>query len=351
MSNLSLSNMFQYINENKKYLEGYDSVNAGVMNPDRHAHLFKKIERDSFEKAEEMKVLCSENYSDRNVIKGMPEHIIGGKFGQEMKKKIENCMSDYYKGNKTKDEVKEFFRECCTAMRVYCTSNLQTTGYNEKDNQQIIGDIFVVFSKENQRAAVRTNMDEGVEINRKYGGDRGDATRGYAYYNSFYYYECEAMRDIFREMTVEMSEKWEVPEIDTKEIEKNTIYTLDGSLDFNSGWNQQCRNTLGVGSMINQSVAPPKDFKMFFNPTAGVSQWAGILRVEFGGVAIEREVPFDYKGNDIFNVSELIKLTLDDKESQRAINEFLRNFEIFTISYASLTGLNSIRGNHQAKLY
>lgn len=350
MNKLDLSSVPSYSEENRKYLEGYGTVIPGVSNHEKHSHLFQKIKHDSFEKADEMKVLRSEIYKNESVVRGMPEHVISGEFGQEMKENIRNCLLDYYAGNKTMEDIKNLFTECCNAMREYCTSSLQTTGYNEADNQQIIGQIFEIFSKENQRAARAANSAEGNAINKEYGGDsRGNEQKGYSYYNSFYYYEVEAMRDVFREMTGKMAQSWRIPEIDTEKIEKNTQYTLDGSLDFNSGWNYLYRNNMSVSSIINENEVPPRDFKMFFNASKGDLQFAGILKVEIGGITIKREVPFDSKDSDIFNISELIKISMDDKEKQEIINKFLKNFEIFTPTYGTLTKLNSVWGNYQRK--
>lgn len=295
--------------------------------------------------------MTSENYNDILKVKGMPSTVFVGSFGEKMEDEITDCMSDYYSGKKSKDDVKAFFEECCSSMRIYCAQQRLTTGKNEADNQQIVGQVFEMFSKCNQRQALAANREEGIEINRQYGGDNaGKVNSGYAYYNAFYYHECEAMRDVFRDMAGKMTDKWGISEIDTCQIEQNTSYTLDGGLDFNSGWNFKYRNNVGVGSMIDEGIVPPKDFKMFFNATKGNSEFAGILYFECGDTFIKTEVPFEYKGNDVFNVSELIKFKGKDKGQEKEINAFLRNFEIFTVTQSSLSQMTLIRGNHQWRL-
>lgn len=346
----SLNNMLNYFNENKKYLEGYKTEDLMIFKAGIHDHLFKEVKYDAFEKTEEMKVLRSENYSKNKVKINKFEMDTVGAFNNELQGKIRNCLSDYYAGDKTVEEVKDFFQESCMAMRVYYTGQLKTSGNNEADNQKIVSKIFEIFSKENQRAALKANKEEGIEINKEYGGNpQGEINRGYAYYNSFHYYECESMRDVFRESALEVSAEWELPEIDLAEVEKHTIYTLDGALDFNSGWNYQYRNNMRVGSIIDQDKVPPKDFKLFFNDTAGSSLFAGILRIETGNIRIEREVPFEYKGNDIFNVSELVNIKLDDKEEQSKINDFIKNFEIFTVTQGAGSRISWVSGNYQSK--
>lgn len=353
MDSINVRNAMQYVNENKEYLTGYKNVGSEVGNADKYGHLFRSTQYDSFEKTVEMKEIRSENYLDFTKIKSMPKSIFGDKFGKEMQDEIQKCMSDYYAGQKVVADVENAFRKCCVAMRVYRAQNLETSGYNEVDNVQIVGQIFEMFSKCNQRAALEANRMEGIEINRKFGGDScGNDNLGYAYYNSSYYHECVNMRDIFRNMTVEMQKEWELPQIDVEEIEENTLYTLDGGLDFNSGWNYKYRNNVGIGSMIDEGKIPPENFRLFFNPTGGGTEFSGILRFETNNVFIEMEVPFKYEGNDIYNVSELIKVEGKDITSQDEINEFLKNFEIFTRTQGAVSSrITWVKGNYQAKVF
>lgn len=350
MSGVNISNALQYVNENKEYLAGYKSAESAVTGTEPYSGLFEITRYDTFEKAEEMKELRTENYLNFTKIRSMPKSIFGDAFGREMQEEIQEYMSDYYAGTKDVENVQDAFRKCCMAMRVYRAKNLETSGQDEMDNKQTVGQIFELFSKCNQRAALKANQAEGVSINQEYGGDHcGNANAGYVYYNSDYFYECESMRDVLRNMTDEMQREWGLSEIDVKEIEENTIYTVDGGLDFHSGWNWKNRNNLEVGSMIDERKVPPKDFCLFFNPTAGKTEFGGVLRFETENIFMEMEVPFEYKGNDILNVSELLKVECQDKTSRNGINEFLKNFEIFTKTQGVLTGITSVRGNYQAK--
>ena len=53
------------------------------------------------------------------------------------------------------------------------------------------------------------------------------------------------MKESLGAMANEMAGKWGTGAIDTEEIEKNSDLTLDGGLDFNSGWNFSYRRGCG----------------------------------------------------------------------------------------------------------
>lgn len=109
---------------------------------------------------------------------------------------------------------------------------------NATDNQQIVSEVYEVFAKMNARAARNANYDEGLAENQAYGG-RSD---GWGYYNSDYYYQCEEAKGLLRQAAGYVTGQWEIPAVDFEEIEQNTIFTLDGKLDFNSCWNWEYRN-------------------------------------------------------------------------------------------------------------
>lgn len=212
--------------------------------------------------------MTSENYNDILKVKGMPGSIFGDSFGYDMQKEISGCMKDFYAGNISESEVKEFFTECCSSMRIYCAQQRLTTGKNEADNTQIVSQVYEIFAKENQRAARSANSAEGMELNNNIANDgRKD---DWVYYNADYYYQCEAMRSSLQQAVGEMTGKWELGDIDCKEIENNSKFTLDGGFDFNSGWNFTYRNQVSRSSMENEGAVPPEDFRFFIKKAAVV---------------------------------------------------------------------------------
>ena len=307
--------------------------------------------RDSVEfKGISSRVLVSENYNDILKVTKMPKSIFGDSFGYQMQKDIADCMNRYYAGEISDDDVKSFFKECCSSMRVYHSQMRHTTGMNEEDNKQIVSEIYEMFAKENQRAARNANYEEGLEINKQYGPDKRQ--NDWCYYNADYYYQCENAHDLLRGVAADMAEEWELSEIDTDEIERSSKYTLDGGFDFNSGWNFTYRNQMSRSSMADESYVPPRDFKFFYKegmyPDPSIDK--GLLRVWMGGKEYNRVVPFEIsrtglKGQ-IFNAGDLLKDDLSKFESYREYSKFLSNFSIFTRWYSFESGINNRFGNY-----
>lgn len=244
-------------------------------------------------------VLTSENYNDIMKVKGMPGSIFGDKFGHEMQKEIAGYMETYYAGEAGKEDIEKYFYECCTSMRVYLSQTRRTTGNDEKDNTQIISQIYEMFAKENQRKANYANHQEGLKVNDEYGANNQAANS--CYYNSDYYYQWEEMRGLLKDMTQKMSEKWSVPTIDTEDVEKKSKLTLDGNFDFNSGWNYHFRLQHSCGRIEDESFVPPEKFEMYYRVNSNNSG-LGLLTIWAEGIKKEIDVPF-------FNVSDLIEFS------------------------------------------
>lgn len=216
---------------------------------------------DAFEKAKEQIETCG-FYPNYKVVQGMPQGgVFTDRFGHDMQNDIYHCMTDFYEGKISQSDVKDYLEECCVSMRIYRTQQCQTSGHNVEDNQQIVGQVYEIFAKMNARAARHANYEEGLAENQAYGGRSDD----WVYYNSDYYYQCEETKELLQQAALYVTDKWEIPAVDAEEIEKNTAYTLDGGLDFNSGWNWEYRNQVANGSMEDESVVPLKISSSFLN--------------------------------------------------------------------------------------
>ena len=158
---------------------------------------------DSYEKTLETIESMYGCYSGNGIIRGMPKSVFGDRFGWDMQDDISDCMRKFYEGKISEEEVEEYFRLCCTSMRIYRTQQHQTSGKNEEDNRQILNEVYDVFAKENMRAARITNYYEGEKINASYGGWSDD----WVYYNADYYYKCEETRDKLRQIAEKVAAK------------------------------------------------------------------------------------------------------------------------------------------------
>lgn len=269
----------------------------------------------------------------------MPKSVFGDQFGYDMQKDISGHMNDFYSGKISQSELEDFFKECCTSMRMYRTKQRQTSGNNLEDNKQIISEMYEMFAKENQRAARIANYNEGISVNEKYGGRKDD----WAYYNSDYYYQCLDTKEILRNITEDIENKWGIPFINLEKIEANSKYTLDGGFDFNSGWNFSYRNQAGMASMEDESIEPPENFRFFYKEEYSFHQ--GTLSASLDGREYSVEVPFS-ASNQIYYINKLLNDFMQDDNNYKSYNRFLSNFAIFTRQYSFRSGINNIFGNY-----
>ncbi len=292
-----------------------------------------------------------ENYVDCRIVTGMPKSVFGDQFGYDMQDEIGDCMADFYAGKISQDDVRAFFEKCCSSMRSYRTQRNQTTGMNPEANRQIVGEVYEVFAKENQRAARHANYQEGEALNSKYGGKRLD----WVYYNSDYYYKCVDGNNMLRGILSDFAEQWELPALDPDEIEANSRLTLDGGFDFNSGWNFEFRNQAGIASMADESVEPPRDFKLFYKENFSMdmvySSEKGYLSVTMNGREYVREIPFyiskggSLKGQ-IYSLQDLLTESLKESGNGQDYSHFLSNIALFTMMYSTCSGINNMCGNY-----
>lgn len=149
--------------------------------------------------------LTSENYNDIMKIKGMPASCLSGNYGEQVIKDMKDMMHSYYSGEISADDVQQKIKNICVDMRVDMVQQRYTNGYNAKDNQQILEDVYGFLQKSNVNAAYAANEREGAEIASRYGGTDDD---NWMYYNSDYYYKEEDMRNSIRQTIQEMAKEW-----------------------------------------------------------------------------------------------------------------------------------------------
>lgn len=288
---------------------------------------------------------CYENYS---VSKGMPKSIFADSFGYQMQEDISQYMFEYYSGTITQDELEGIFEKCCKDMRIYRTRQRETNGNNDMDNKQIVSEMYEVFIKENARAATRINYAEGEEYSKSLGKHyRND---DWVYYNAKYYYQCSETKSMLAEIADHMTEKWEIHQIDTEEIERNSRYTADGKSDFNSMWNFTFRNQVGRASLSDESMAPPKDFKLFFKESmySTKSGTEGIVEMWLGGEKYSKKIALYTAGlqEEVLYVDALMKDGYQKKNYSKTDINFLRNIAVFSRWYSYASGINNIFGNY-----
>lgn len=304
---------------------------------------FTRKTLDSFEK-ENLTDVLYELYPCYKVTKEMPKSIFGDQFGYDMQKKITDCMKDYYEGKISQRDVHNYLEECCISMQRYRAGQGQTSGNDAMDKKQIISEVYEIFAKENARSAQNANYKEGAALNETYDGRKDD----WVYYNSDYHYQCEEMKQVLQKAVSDMTAKWEIPDIDTEEIEKNSDLTLDGGFDFNSTWNFTYRNQVGRGSIADESLLSPKNFKFFFKESYSDE---GSLRMSLNGQQTNVKVPYTTSRTgslrgQIFHVNDLLEDFLKSGNKNEEFQSFLKNITVFTRWYALQSGINNVFGNY-----
>lgn len=300
---------------------------------------------DTYQKTSQPEVMVCECYSNYQVPKATLKSVFCDKFGYDMLYEIWEYMNQYYAGEMDEKQLQEQFEECCSTMLAYRCEQGQTSGNNIMDNQLIIREMYEVFAKQSVRAASNANYMEGEEVNKKYSDEPN--IQDWVYYNAEYYYKCSETNTMLRSFMDEMVEKWQVPELDADEIEKNSTYTADGKFDFNSIWNFVFRNQRGNASIEGDSVVPPRDLKIFFKeyPSMGevFGEFSALLKVETNSETYIMEVPFSGSETgwekDIFNGQGLLERLEQDNEGREDLKEFMSHFYIFNRWYAMTNGV------------
>lgn len=305
--------------------------------------------KDTYERMKEQAVIACECYTKIQSKTEMPKSIFGDSFGYDMQKDIANYMQDYYAGKMSADDLKQYFNDCCSDMLDYRVQKHDISGNMDDFKVNIISKVYELFAKENARAASHANYAEGEKINAGYAdGNR----QNWVYYNADYYYQCEEVRKMLGEIVNGVAEQWNIGEIDTKEIEKNSDLTLDGGFDFNSIWNFTYRNQVSIASMTDENAVPPRDFKMFYKERAHIGDANDIGKIDLwiGNQKYSKKVPFfitrDSLKGQIFNVNDLMKDYYKNNENVKDYVSFLNQIFVFTKWYSHESGINNIFGNY-----
>ena len=318
----------------KKYLgDGYKLVPDG-------AKSFEELGVKGFSEI----VITSENYNDIMKVKGMPASCLSGDYGRKVMKDVENLMRSYYSGEISAEDVQRKIKNICMDMRVEMVQQRYTNGYNAKDNQQILEEIYGLFQKQNVNAAYAANEKEGAEIAAAHGGAKED---NWMYYNSDYYYKQEDMRNNIRPAIQEMAEKWETDSIDFFKVEKNPSYALAGGMDYHKVWQHHAFQGRVI-SLTDIDSIPPKNFTFFYQDKK-VPGWDDTNRQEYqkGYVEISynqkkwaADVPYDLYSDTIigfYHMKDFMNQYLKGDMEQEC-KDFLSKFDIFSEIWASTKG-------------
>lgn len=266
----------------------------------------------------------------------MPKGCFGDPFGYKLQKSIADSVYTYCFGEMTEEQIRKALIDACKDMRVYQVQMGHTSGEEAKDNKQIIEDVYEIFQKYNVKFMTTKCFEAGNDIAEANGGkDKNNQV----YYDSQYYEESQQLRDLLQEASNKLASEWNTDPIDFEIIEKESKFTLDGKMDFNSVWDHKAHQR-NICTMLGE-WQPQEHFTFFYQENknrnfAGeytLDSQAGICIVGFGGREWTLEVPFNNSTilgevADHFNAKDLFVKNSLYREPN--LLQYLESFEMYT---------------------
>lgn len=157
-------------------------------------------------------------------------------------------MKDFYDGKIGRDEVKSNFKEY-----FYHSAGMMNAEWATRS----LARLYEYFSRANTRAACDHNNREGRQLLES----NGFSSSG-SYYNADWYWKCEEMQDLFREVANELADERDAEHVDFEYVEKNTRFTLDGGITYNGVWDsvRLQQSASGTAHFLDTDMVPPKGF-------------------------------------------------------------------------------------------
>lgn len=216
----------------------------------------------------------------------------------------------------------------------------------EEITPEIVRELYANCKLEMVRAGYSKSLDEGAQIAREKG-----INGFWMYYNADHYYFTEDLIDTVHDHLESLSEKYGCGpmklERDFPEGDIRRRYY--GS--YNAYFNARLRST--GGSMIDQTIAPPKDFKMFFDSNSkGTSRYPSSMGAEIPGEPslFDSAVYIQYQGWEFahrlptrmdptrypVSVHLMDVIQSSKKGYPKEIEAFLNNFDFFATNVGKM---------------
>ena len=295
-------NPYANVTETSSYA---DKIRAGRQTTDLSKALSLEQTRDVFERSGRSRIIPG-TYTKFAVI-NWP--------AQDNKSEMHEVMAGYYKGEVSKEDVKEFFMEYCL---------------NTRDESTILN-VYESFLDANYEQAVWACFKAGE----KYAS--GTDAKNVLYYDADYYYMSEEIHELLQEAAKEYGEKYGL-EIDASKRDEDFQGRYGtGTPNFNDKWNYRAAYLCGVGRMMDNDAVPPKGFSFFYElgkDNMGVGN--STLIVNGKGWSEKMTVPYEVptagrKSHDYFYLADLIHVS-SDKEDAKWYNRFLNKLVINRIA-------------------
>ncbi|MDE7261322.1 MAG: hypothetical protein K2N78_04560 [Oscillospiraceae bacterium] len=266
-----------------------------------------------------------------------------GTSGSRVSEKISKVFKQYYAGGADEKEIETTLRDIVADFR---TSYVNQGFDPDTFMPRLLEDVYVSARLYNISSVDLKSHIEGRTLAARYNGSNVNS-RDFIYYDAKYYYQSEAMKDTTIEIMQKIAREYGVSNAEfPREYEDGDIRKgIYGS--YNTIANEYLRHEFMVGNMVDETMAPPKDFGFFYKgndsgtnnyqgipSTHGVpgSTFDGILHVWYGDWSYTGRVPVRQDATQ-FPISINMYDTIAENRSDipEEIVPMLKNFDFFTV--------------------
>ena len=211
---------------------------------------------------------------------------------------------------------------------------------------QLLNDVYNRAKISNVNGAAISSFQDSRALAAQYNGSNKYSS-DVIYYDSKYYYQTEAMKVTLRESILRIGERYGVKNLELSGPEPNDPVARKIYSSYNTVINDNARQNLLVGNMVDESMVPPKDFRFFYKSnddgmniyssqlTAGKgseSFFDGVLHVWYGDWSYTGLVPVRMDATKYpVSVNMYDTIARSGKEIPDEIVPALKNFDFFTM--------------------
>lgn len=276
-------------------------------------------------------------YVDGRLIGDMPRYCFwsdGADSGLDsIKRDMYSSMTDFLSGKTSPEDAEQAFQDIVLQVKDLLTERCLTSGNNPTDNAKMIRDTLYEFRRNAVVLAEKLCYEEGAAL---YG--ESAMTKG-SYYNSNFQILSEQLVQISENAAAKLIETMPADELDFGVWENDRNMQLVMSKSFAEEWEKSSAVRNSYVDILNSKDMPPKDFSFFFLGDMGNEKNSSVI-FKKGDFTTKIRISFDSRyGKDSVSLSGLFQFNPAKDEEEEKINEFLKNFKLYSPHYSS-------RGDH-----
>lgn len=267
-----------------------------------------------------------------------------GDASDTLSNQIHSVFERYHRGNADMVEVERVLSRTVADIR----STYADLGFDPKEfTSKLIEDVYGLARFSNIQGAKVASWYEGQSIAQVHNGhDRN--TKDWVYYNADYYYASEKMKDSLQDMVRKIGAKYGITELDLPTEYPDGDVRKGVYSSYNTAICDGMRNQSWIGSIVDETVAPPPGLKFFYMDKQGsdplVAQLPGpkndpyaafdsFLSVSYGSWSYTGRVPVRMDGAKFpisVNMLDVVNYGTGGRVPKE-IRGFLKNVDFFSI--------------------